>query len=215
MLGGVLLHKEGCMSGTRVMIAEDNELIALTLEEQLANLGYDVVGVAHTGTEAVRMCTKLQPDIVLMDMQMPELSGDVAAKEIAKQHPTPVVMLTAYSDSDHILRAEDSGALAYLVKPINPEELPPTIDVALARFRDIQQLRDRVGTLQETLETRKLIERAKGILMKRRSIDGTAAEELMRRRVEERGSEIKDIAQAIVDAEALWGQTNGNRRRGN
>ena len=203
------------MSGTRVMIAEDNELIALTLEEQLANLGYDVVGVAHTGAEAVRMCTKLQPDIVLMDMQMPELSGDVAAKEIAKQRPTPVVMLTAYSDSDHILPAEDSGALAYLVKPINPEELPPTIDVALARFRDIQQLRDRVDTLQETLETRKLIERAKGILMKRRGIDAPAAEQLMRQRAEERGSELKDIAQAIVDAEALWGQSpnDGDRRR--
>jgi response regulator NasT len=200
------------------MIAEDNELIALTLEEQLVTLGYDVVGVAHTGTEAVRMCTKLQPDIVLMDMQMPELSGDVAAKEIAKQHPTPVVMLTAYSDSDHILRAEDSGALAYLVKPVNPEELPPTIDVALARFRDIQHLRDRVDTLQETLDTRKLIERAKGILMKRRSLDGAAAETLMRQRAAERTTDIKTIAQAIVDAEVLWvttTDTNDRRRRGN
>lgn len=205
------------MAGTRVMIAEDNELIALTLEEQLATLGYDVVGIAHTGTEAVRMCTKLQPDIVLMDMQMPEINGDVAAKEIAKQHPTPVVILTAYSDNDHILRAEDSGALAYLVKPINPEELPPTIDVALARFRDIQHLRDRVDTLHDTLETRKLIERAKGILMKRRNIDAAAAETLMRQRAEERGSEIKEIAQAIVDAEALWSNTNDDhrRRRGN
>jgi len=206
------------MPGTRVMIAEDNELIALTLEEQLVTLGYDVVGVAHTGTEAVRMCTKLQPDIVLMDMQMPELSGDVAAKEIAKQRPTPVVMLTAYSDSDHILRAEDSGALAYLVKPINPEELPPTIDVALARFRDIQQLRNRVDTLQETLDTHKLIERAKGILMKRRGLDAAAAETLMRQRAAERTTDIKTIAQAIVDAEALWATTTDTydrRRRGN
>jgi response regulator NasT len=192
------------MSGTRVMIAEDNELIALTLEEQLSNLGYNVVGVAHTGTEAVRMCTKLQPDIVLMDIQMPELSGDGAAKEIAKQQPTPVVMLTAYSDNEHILRAEDSGALAYLVKPINPEELPPTIDVALARFRDLQQLRDRVNSLQDTLDTRKLVERAIGILMKRRGLDHQAAEELLRQRAQERNSTIKDIAQAIVDAEALW-----------
>jgi response regulator NasT len=192
------------MSGTRVMIAEDNELIALTLEEQLTNLGYHVVGVAHTGSEAVRMCTKLQPDIVLMDIQMPELSGDVAAKEIAKQSPTPVVMLTAYSDNEHILRAEDSGALAYLVKPVNPEELPPTIDVALARFRDLQQLRERVETLQDTLEERKLIERAKGILMKRRGIDAATAEELMRQRAHERNCSIRQIAQAIVDAEALW-----------
>ena len=204
------------MPGTRVMIAEDNELIALTLEEQLKNLGYDVVGVAHTGSEAVRMCTRLQPDIVLMDIQMPELSGDVAAKEIARQHPTPVVMLTAYSDSEHIRRAEDSGALAYLVKPVNPEELPPTIDVALARFRDLQDLRERVETLQETLETRKLIERAKGILMKRRGLDATAAEELLNQRAQERNCDVKDIAQAIVEAEELWAQTDmphSKRRR--
>lgn len=192
------------MAGTRVMIAEDNELIALTLEEQLTNLGYDVVGVAHTGTEAVRMCTKLQPDIVLMDIQMPELSGDLAAKEIAKQHPTPVVMLTAYSDSEHIRRAEESGALAYLVKPINPEELPPTIDVALARFNDLQELRNRVETLHHTIEVRKLIERSKGILMKRRGLDAQAAEELLHQRAKERNVDIEEIARAIVEAEALW-----------
>lgn len=192
------------MAGTRVLIAEDNELIALTLEEQLATFGYDVVGVAHTGTEAVRLCTQLNPDIVLMDIQMPELSGDMAAKEIAKQRPTPVVMLTAYSDNDHILRAEDSGALAYLVKPVNPEELPPTIDVALARFRDIQNLRERVDTLHDTIETRKLIERAKGILMKRRGIDTAAAEELLHQRAQERGVSVRSVAQAIIEAEELW-----------
>jgi two-component system, response regulator PdtaR len=134
------------MSETRVLIAEDNELVSLTLEEQLSNLGYTVVGVARTGTEAVRLCTDLSPDIVIMDMQMPELGGDAAAQQIARQHPTPVIMLTAYSDSEHIRKAESSGALGYLVKPINPEELPPAIDVAIARFREMQRLREQVDT---------------------------------------------------------------------
>lgn len=191
------------MAETRVLIAEDNELVSLTLEEQLTNLGYTVVGVARTGTEAVRLCGQLSPDIVIMDMQMPELGGDAAAQQIAKQHPTPVIMLTAYSDSEHIRKAESSGALGYLVKPINPEELPPAIDVAIARFREMQRLRDQVDTLQETLESRKVVERAKGILMQRRQLSEDEAYELMRQRARERHCKVKDIAQAIVEAESL------------
>jgi AmiR/NasT family two-component response regulator len=191
------------MAETRVLIAEDNELVSLTLEEQLTNLGYTVVGVARTGNEAVRLCAQLTPDIVIMDMQMPELGGDAAAQQIAKQHPTPVIMLTAYSDSEHIRKAESSGALGYLVKPINPEELPPAIDVAIARFREMQKLRDQVDTLQETLESRKVIERAKGILMQRRQLSEDEAYELMRQRARERHCKVKDIALAIVEAESL------------
>lgn len=191
------------MAETRVLIAEDNELVSLTLEEQLTNLGYTVVGVARTGNEAVRLCAQLTPDIVIMDMQMPELGGDAAAQQIAKQHPTPVIMLTAYSDSEHIRKAESSGALGYLVKPINPEELPPAIDVAIARFREMQKLRDQVDTLQETLESRKVIERAKGILMQRRQLSEDEAYDLMRQRARERHCKVKDIAQAIVEAESL------------
>lgn len=191
------------MSETRVLIAEDNELVSLTLEEQLANLGYTVVGVARTGAEAVRLCIQLSPDIVIMDMQMPEMNGDAAAQQIAKQHPTPVIMLTAYSDTDHVRKAESSGALAYLIKPVNPEELPPTIDVAIARFRETQRLREKVDELQETIDSRKIIERAKGILMQRRSIGGEEAYELMRQWARERSRKVKDIAQAIVDAESL------------
>lgn len=191
------------MAETRILIAEDNELVSLTLEEQLTNLGYEVVGVARTGVEAVRMCTQLSPDVVIMDMQMPEMGGDAAAQQISKEYPTPVIMLTAYSDPEHIRKAEHSGALAYLVKPVNPEELPPTIDVAIARFRELRELRERVETLEETIESRKVIERAKGILMQRRSIGGEAAYELMRQWARERQRKVKDIAQAIVDAESL------------
>jgi response regulator NasT len=191
------------MADTRVLIAEDNELVSLTLEEQLTNLGYSVVGVARTGIEAVRLCTQLSPDIVIMDMQMPELGGDGAAQQIAKQHPTPVIMLTAYSDTEHIRKAEASGALGYLVKPINPEELPPAIDVAIARFREMQRLREQVDMLQETLESRKVVERAKGILMQRRQLSEDEAYDMMRQRARERHCKVKDIAQAIVEAESL------------
>lgn len=191
------------MADTRILIAEDNELVSLTLEEQLSNLGYTVVGVARTGAEAVRLTRQLRPDLVIMDMQLPEMDGDAAAAQINKHHPTPVVMLTAYSDSDHIRRAEASGALAYLVKPVNPEELPPTIDVAIARFRELQQLRARVDDLQDEIESRKLVERAAGILMARRKINREQALALMKQWASERQKKVKDIAQAIVDAEAL------------
>lgn len=191
------------MANTRILIAEDNELVSLTLEEQLTNLGYTVVGVAHTGPEAVRLTRQLSPDLVIMDMQLPEMDGDEAAAQIGQQHPTPVVMLTAYSDSEHIRRAESSGALAYLVKPVNPEELPPTIDVAIARFRELQQLRERVDDLHETIEARKVIERAVGILMARRKIGREPAMELMQQWARERQKKVKEIAQAIVDAESL------------
>jgi AmiR/NasT family two-component response regulator len=192
------------MASARVLIAEDNELIALTLEEQLINFGYEVAGVARTGNEAMRLCVQLKPDIVLMDMQMPEVSGDVATEYIVHEQQTPVVILTAYSDAEHIRRAEESGALAYLVKPVNPEELPPTIDVALARFREMQQLREKIDTLQDTIESRKVAERAKGILMKRRKLTEREAQELLEQRAHERGCSVKDIAQAIIEAEALW-----------
>ncbi|MDQ5852757.1 MAG: response regulator [Chloroflexota bacterium] len=189
------------MAEARILIAEDNELVARTLEEQLTTLGYEVAGVARTA-EAVRLCEQLRPDLVLMDMQMPELSGD-AARQIGERTSTPVVIMTAFSDVESVHQAEEAGALAYLVKPVNPEELPPAIDVALARHRELQQLREHVEDLQETLESRKLIERAKGILMKRLKISDAEAEENLRQRAKDKKVHIKDIAQAIVDSDAL------------
>ena len=189
------------MAEARILIAEDNELVARTLEEQLTTLGYEVAGVARTA-EAVRLCEQLRPDLVLMDMQMPELSGD-AARQIGERTSTPVVIMTAFSDVESVHQAEEAGALAYLVKPVNPEELPPAIDVALARHRELQQLREHVEDLQETLESRKLIERAKGILMKRLKIGDAEAEENLRQRAKDKKVHIKDIAQAIVDSDAL------------
>lgn len=192
------------MEQLRVLIAEDNELVALTLEEQLATLGYTVVGVARTGKEAVRLCEQLLPDVVLMDMQMPDLGGDAAARQITNRVPRPIIMLTAYSDAEHVRKAEAAGALAYLVKPINPEVLPATIEVALARFNELEQLRNRVDELQDTLDSRKVIERAVGILMRRLGVEHHEADQRLQQRAADKGQPLKEIAQAIVDAEALF-----------
>ena len=191
------------MAEVRILIAEDNELVALALQEQLQSLGYEVAGIARNGTEAVRLCAELRPDLVIMNIQMPELSGDGAARQITENTPTAIIMITAFSDAASILKAEQAGALAYLVKPVNPEELPPAIDVALARFRELESLRQRVDDLQETIDSRKVIERAIGILMKRLTIGKVEAEERLRQRAKEKGIKVRDMAQAIVDSDAL------------
>ncbi len=191
------------MAAERILIAEGNELVASTLAEQLKVLGYDVAGIARNGEEAVRACEQSRPDLVLLDMQLPDHDGAATAGQIIERAQTPVVMMLTFGDTSSVLRADQSGALAYLVKPVNPEELPPAIDIALARHREFQQLRERVGDLQGTLDSRKLIERAKGILMKRLNITGTEAEERLQQRAKATNTPVQDIAQIIVDSDAL------------
>lgn len=194
------------MSATRILIAEDNDLVSLTLEEQLKGLGYDVIGVARTGQEAVDLATRLSPDLVLMDIRMPEIDGTEAATRINQQRSTPIIMLTAYADKETIRRAEVAGVLGYLVKPVTEADLPPAINVALARFRELQGLRSQVVDLEESLEARKLIERAKGILMQRLGLSERDAYERLRQRARDKRAKMKDIAQAIIEAEELLGQ---------
>jgi len=193
------------MSATRILIAEDNDLVALTLEEQLKGLGYDVIGVAHTGVEAIDLAMRLSPDLIIMDILMPEMEGTEAAAKINAQRPTPIVMLTAYTDRDTIRRAEVAGVLGYLVKPVNEAELSPAINIALARFKELQSLRSHVNELEESLEARKLIERAKGILMQRLGLGERDAYERLRQRARDKRTKMKDIAQAIIEAEELLG----------
>ncbi len=193
------------MSATRILIAEDNDLVSLTLEEQLQGLGYDVVGIARSGTEAISLAHRLVPDLIIMDIRMPEMEGTEAAAIIRNQRPIPIIMLTAYADKETIRKAEASGALAYLVKPVNENELPPAIDIALARFKEIQALRTEVVELQDSLEARKLIERAKGILMQRLGLSERDAYERLRQRARDKRAKMKDIAQAIIEAEELLG----------
>ncbi len=193
------------MSAIRILIAEDNDLVSLTLEEQLTGLGYDVVGIARTGAEAVTLASRFAPDLVIMDFRMPEMDGSEAAMRIQEHHPTPVIMLTAYAEKEVVRKAEAAGVLGYLVKPVNEHELPPAINIALARFKDVQSLKSKVEELEESLEARKVIERAKGILMQRLHLSERDAYERLRQRARDRRTKMKDIAKAIVEAEELLG----------
>lgn len=194
------------MAATRILIAEDNDLVSLTLEEQLKGLGYEVVGIARSGTEAINLARRLSPDLIIMDIRMPEMEGTEAAARIRDQQAVPIIMLTAYADKDTIRKAEAAGALAYLVKPVNENELPPAINIALARFKEMQSLRSENLELQEALEARKVIERAKGILMQRLGLNEREAYERLRQRARDKRAKMKDIAQAIIEAEELLGQ---------
>lgn len=193
------------MAAIRILIAEDNDLVSLTLEEQLKGQGYDVIGIARSGAEAVNLANRLKPDLIMMDIRMPEMEGTEAAARIRDSYPVPIIMLTAYADKETIKRAEAAGALAYLVKPVNENELPPAINIAMARFRELQALRSQVNELEDSLEARKLIERAKGILMQRLGLNERDAYERLRQRARDKRAKMKDIAQAIIEAEELLG----------
>jgi AmiR/NasT family two-component response regulator len=148
----------------RVVIAEDEALIRLDLAEMLAEEGYDVVGQAEDGEKAVELAMEHRPDLVILDVKMPRLDGIAAAERIAGQRIAPVVILTAFSQRDLVERARDAGAMAYLVKPFDQTDLVPAIEMAVSRFTELRQLESEVEDLTERLETRKLVDRAKGVL---------------------------------------------------
>jgi len=150
---------------TRVVIADDESIIRMDLKEMLTHMGYLVVGEAGDGMSAVHLARELRPDLVIMDIKMPGLDGVSAAKVLTEEQIAPVLLLTAYSQRELIDAARDAGVVAYLVKPFREAELLPAIEIALARFGEFEQLRKEVETLRDALETRKLVERAKGVLM--------------------------------------------------
>ena len=149
----------------RVLIAEDEALIRLDLAEMLVEEGYDVVGEAGDGETAVRLAEDLSPDLVILDIKMPIMDGLAAAERIAGARIAPVIILTAFSQRDLVERARAAGAMAYLVKPFQKSDLVPAIEIALSRFAEVQALESEVASLTDRLETRKLVERAKGTLM--------------------------------------------------
>jgi response regulator NasT len=151
----------------RVVIAEDEALIRLDLAEMLAEEGYDVVGQAGDGETAVQLAEQHRPDLVVLDVKMPKLDGIAAAQRIAEQRIAPVVILTAFSQRDLVEQARDAGAMAYLVKPFTKNDLMPSIEMAVSRFAELQMLEAEVADLTERLETRKLVDRAKGVLQAR------------------------------------------------
>jgi response regulator NasT len=151
----------------RVVIAEDEALIRLDLAEMLEEEGYAVVGQAGDGERAVALAEELRPDLVVLDVKMPRLDGISAAQRIAEQRIAPVVILTAFSQRELVERARDAGAMAYLVKPFTKADLVPAVEMALSRFAELQLLEAEVADLSERLETRKAVDRAKGVLQQR------------------------------------------------
>ena len=151
-------------SRRRVVIAEDEALIRLDLAEMLAEEGYEVVGQAGDGEAAVNLVEELRPDLAVFDVKMPKLDGISAAEQVASKRLAPVVILTAFSQRELVERARDAGAMAYLVKPFNKSDLVPAIEIALSRFAELAQLESEVDDLTDRLETRKVVDRAKGIL---------------------------------------------------
>jgi response regulator NasT len=182
----------------RVLLAEDETIERVDLRELLSTLGYLVIGEAGSGTEAVRLARDLKPDIVIMDIEMPELDGIEAAKIIWDEKVCPVLLLTAFSQRELVERARDAGVMGYLVKPWRDSEVTPAIEVALARYDETRTLDQEVADLKEKFETRKLIDRAKGILMDQKGLSEAEAFRRIQKMSMNMRRPMKEIAQAIV-----------------
>ena len=182
-----------------VLVAEDEALIRLDLVEMLREEGYQVVGDVGDGEEAVRLATELRPDLVILDVKMPKLDGIEAAATIAGQRIAPVVILTAFSQRDLVERARDAGAMAYLVKPFAKRDLVPAVELAVSRFAEVRALEAEVAGLTDRLETRKTVERAKGVLMTEQGLSEPEAFRWIQRTAMDRRTTMKAVAQAVLE----------------
>jgi two-component system, response regulator PdtaR len=186
----------------RVLIAEDEALIRMDLREMLVEEGHEVVGEARDGAEAVDLARTLRPDIVFMDVKMPGSDGISAARAISAEHIAPVVMVTAFSQARYIEEASDAGAMAYLVKPFTKRDVLPAMQVAAARFSETRALEDEVADLESRLETRKLVDRAKALLMAKGLTEADAFRRLQKAAMDKRTS-LREVAQAVITAAEL------------
>jgi AmiR/NasT family two-component response regulator len=182
----------------RVVIAEDEAIVRLDLKEILEEEGYEVVGETGRGDEAVSLVREHNPDLAILDIRMPGMDGLSAAREIAGQGRAAVLILTAYSQRNLIEEARDAGALAYLIKPFQKNELVPAIEVALGRFAEMQALRAEVQGLESTLETRRLVDRAKGILMDEHGMKEHEAFSFIQRTAMQQRKSMRAIAEQII-----------------
>ena len=185
-------------TASRVVVADDEALIRLDLVELLGEAGYDVVGQASNGEQAVELTLDLKPDLVIMDVKMPVMDGLSAAEEIGKQRLCPVIMLTAFSQAELVERARDAGVMAYIVKPFTAADLSPAIDIALSRWRELKLLEQEVADLGDALETRKAVERAKGVLMKKLKLTESDAFRWIQKTAMDRRLGMREVAEAVI-----------------
>ncbi len=191
------------METLRVVVADDESIRLMSLKTQMESMGLQVVGEAVNGKQAVDLVCRLKPDLAVLDIKMPEMDGLEAAKAIAAEYPIPVIVLTAYSERSLAERAIEAGVFAYLMKPVSEDDLLPTILLAKSRFREFQDLRKGISDMKEALETRKLIERAKGILMERRNLSEAEAFRRMQIQSQNENKKLAEIAQAIIMADRM------------
>ncbi len=182
----------------RVLVAEDETIIRLDVRALLERAGHLVVAEARDGLEAVALAAEHEPDLIVMDVRMPHMDGIEAARVITAARAVPIVMLTAYSESDLVARASEAGAFGYLVKPFREVDLLPAIDTARARFDELAALRVEAASLQEALASRKAVERAKGILMQREGIDEAEAFRRIRAASQKTGRTMRVVADALI-----------------
>jgi AmiR/NasT family two-component response regulator len=185
--------------GVRVVVAEDEALIRLDLAEMLADSGYDVVGQASDGEQAVDLAREHRPDLVILDVKMPVKDGISAAEVIGKERIAPCVMLTAFSDRDLVERARDAGVMAYVVKPFTIDDLRPAIDIARSRWVELHALEAEIADLGERLETRKTVDRAKGILQEQMGLTESEAFRWIQKTAMDRRLGMREVAQLVID----------------
>ncbi len=183
----------------RVVIAEDEAIIRMDLRETLEEEGYEVIGETGRGDQAIELVRGLQPDLAILDIKMPGMDGLEAAKIINGEKICGVLMLTAFSQREVVEQARDAGALAFLVKPFQKSDLIPAIEVAMGRFRELRSLTGEIDALGEQLESRKVIDRAKGVLMDELSLSETDAFAFIQRTAMSERTRMRDVADRILD----------------
>lgn len=183
----------------RVLVAEDEALIRLDIVETLAAAGFDVVGEAADGEEAVELALDLEPDVIVMDVKMPKLDGLTAADQIMKELSCAIVMLTAFSQRELVERANEVGAMAYVVKPFGPEDLVPAVEIALSRHAQIESLENEIADLTERFDTRKRVDRAKGLLMEKMDMTEPEAFRWIQKTSMDRRLSMREVADAVID----------------
>ena len=185
-------------AAVRVVVAEDEAVIRLDLAEMLAEAGYIVVGQASDGEQAIALTRELRPDLVIMDVKMPLMDGITAAMSIGKERIAPVVMLTAFSDKDLVERARDAGVMAYVVKPFTIDDLRPALDIARSRWVELKALEGEIADLSERLETRKAVDRAKGVLMSSLKLTEAEAFRWIQKTAMDRRMGMREVAEAVI-----------------
>lgn len=184
----------------RLVIADNESIIRLDLREMLEDAGHEIVGEAVNGRKAIELTRMHRPDLVIMDIKMPEMDGITAARKISEEKIAPVLLLTAFSQPEIVEQAKDSGVLGYLVKPVQESNLFPAIEIALSRWQEMQGLEAELDKLKDSLETRKIVARAKGIIMAAHKLGEQEAYRRIQRYAMTKRISIKDVAEAIVKA---------------